>query len=148
MLAAFAALVTSVPTAASAQESPSSAWGSVWNFGLEDRQLRANEAIASEIARKNGYGPGGSSYETHIEKQETYIDNYGDQLSSGGTNVLNMTTVDNRMNIGSGSSGNVITASTGTTQTSGTASQNATAQASVTDNASTSTVDAKTSSGG
>lgn len=141
-------MATASAGSAHAGESPSSAWGSVWNFGIEERQLRTNEAIASEIARKQGYGPGGSSYETYIDEQVTNVTNNGDQLSSGGTNVLNMTTVDNRLNIGAGSSGNVVTASTGTTQNSGQASQDATAVTTATSGDGTATVETTTSSGG
>lgn len=107
---------------ASAQESPTSAWGSVWK---RDQAKRQNDLIAaqlSETAAKRGFGAASSSSTVNIGTQTNYETHTGPETDASAINIVNSSTITNT------ATGTGIVITTGSSQTSGTATQGATAQ--------------------
>lgn len=133
LTASAAMLVASLGSPAFAQQKPATcALSCVWDFSSPDKkQVDINAAVASETARRGGFGPGHAYSTTNIEEQTIHSTHNGDAISSGSTNVNNMSSTSNRTEVGNGNQGVTIVAHNGTSQVSRDTTQSGTSQTSV-----------------
>ena len=131
--AVLAALCVAGPSSAQVSQSPSGAWGGVYNHPSETaRQVGINAAIAAEMAREGGYGSGTTNSTTYIEDYNSEEYHYGPETNSGATNSVNSNSTSIRTDVGAGGSNVTVNASAGTSQqTQGGVTQGATAQTNV-----------------
>lgn len=129
-LAALSSVVTTPAQAGSA--SPTGAWNSTW---MPDdayaKQVNLNGAIADELARKGGYGPGIYNSSSYQYIGEQTVNHNGDEVSSSSTAINNYSSTDTKTSVGDNSPGVVVSATTGTSQYSGTTNQGVGSQSTV-----------------